>query len=83
MTDPFLLPVHEIRLAPVLPCGLAPLTLYAIACTLRNTHELVEPVQVERRGNEWHLVDGRHRYVASIIAGRSDIRCVEVAGADR
>lgn len=77
MTEPFLLPVHEIRLAPVLPCGLAPLTLYAIAATLRNTHDPVDPVEVEQRGGQWHLVDGRHRLIASVIAGRADIRCVE------
>jgi hypothetical protein len=74
--EAFLLPVHEIRHKPVLPCGVNILVVCAIAATLRNSHEQVEPVLVEQRGG-WLLLDGRHRWVAHLVAGREQIRCVE------
>jgi hypothetical protein len=79
MTDVFLLPVHEIRLKPNLPCGLNVLTLLAITAAVRNSHIPVDPVLVAWRPEigGWLLLDGRHRWTAHLIAGREQIRCVE------
>lgn len=77
MAKTFLLPVHDIRIAPVLPCGINVLTLCSIANIVRNSHDDIEPIEVEKRDGEWHLVEGRHRWIAHIIGGRTHIRCFE------
>lgn len=77
MVDVFLLPVHEIRIAPVLPCGINILTLCAIASVARNSHQDIDPIEVKKLDDEWHLKDGRHRWLAHIIGGRTHIRCFE------
>lgn len=79
MTVTFLLPLHEIHLKPNLPCGLNVLTLMAITAVLRNSHHPVEPVLVRKEDGHWLLVDGRHRYMAALIAGRESIACKEHA----
>lgn len=80
MADPFWLPVHEIRMRPVLPCGMSYLLVGALAYTLRTTHDPVTPVEVRQEGGGWVLVEGRHRWVAHLVAGRDQIQCVEVDG---
>jgi hypothetical protein len=43
---------------------------------LRGTTEDEEPILVKHvSGDVFRISDGRHRFVASIIAGRSDILC--------
>jgi hypothetical protein len=76
--EPFQLPVHVIRPQEPVPAGMSVLVMCAVAATLRNTHDQVEPVQVRRDDvGEWHLVEGRHRWLAHWIAGRPLIWCVE------
>jgi hypothetical protein len=35
------------------------------------------PIEVKRVGDCWQIVDGRHRVVAGMIAGRCDILAAE------
>lgn len=79
MTGAFRLPVHELRLKPNLPCGMNYMLVGAIAHTLRTTHTPVEPILVAWRAEfqGWLLIDGRHRWVAHLVAGRSEVWCVE------
>jgi hypothetical protein len=77
----FLVPLHHLRFQPNLPAGMNPLRVCAIADRLRNVGGEVDvPVLVERLNeDDWIVRDGRHRVVASWIAGRSTVLCQEQA----
>jgi hypothetical protein len=77
-TEPFQLPVHEIRPPEPIPAGMSVLVICAVAEKLRNSHEPITPVEVRRAGDGWLLVEGRHRWLAHWIAGRPLIWCHEV-----
>lgn len=83
MAEPFLLPLHHLRLKANIPAGMNVLRICAIADGLRNVGVEVEPITVRRLGPEdWLVTEGRHRFVASYVAGRVDVLCVEeVSGA--
>jgi hypothetical protein len=76
----FRIPLERLRLPPPIPAGFSPLRLYAIADALRNHGgDVREPAQVRRLdGGDWLVVEGRHRYLASWIAGCSHLLCREV-----
>lgn len=76
---PFLVPLHHLRFQPNLPAGMNPLRICSIADALRNVGSEVDPpVVVEKLGlDDWLVRDGRHRVVASWVAGRRDVMCEE------
>jgi hypothetical protein len=55
------------------------LRLCALAYRLRATTDEPEgPIEVTREADgTWRIHDGRHRYIAAVIAGRPDVLCVE------
>lgn len=78
---PFRLPLHQILLPPAVPAGLSPWILFTIADSLRNAGaDVRDPIVVQRLiGLDlWRIVDGRHRYVAAVMAGVRDILATEV-----
>lgn len=72
-------PLHHLIMPPNLVAGMNPLKLMAITYTLRTSLADVEPIDVshlgtlEGWGDVWAVHDGKHRLVASYIAGRSDV----------
>lgn len=59
------------------PQGMNPWVLMSLACAMRQTHDPVgPPVTVAREGDLLRIVDGRHRVVAAIMAGREFISAV-------
>lgn len=74
------IPLHHLRVPPNVPAGLSPWTLMAIAHEIRCTGlDVREPILVRCLGpDDWRIVDGRHRFCASIMAGVRDILAVEV-----
>ena len=79
---PFTVPLHLIVLPPNLPAGLSPWVLFTIAHSRRNAgQQVLEPIAVRRHPDwpgGWQVVDGRHRYCASVMAGCSDVLAIEV-----
>jgi len=69
----FRIPLEDIRVLKPVPCGMDPYVLMGLVPLMRTTTEDHDPVQVRRDGEGWRLVDGRHRFVAALIAGRQDI----------
>jgi hypothetical protein len=69
--------IEDLRFGENPPSGMNPLVLMSLAYMLRATTEDPEPVQVTPDGDGWRIHDGRHRAVAALIAGRSDVLCVE------
>lgn len=72
-------PLHQLVLPPNIVAGMNPLVVMAIAYTLRTSLTDVEPLDVSHLGtldglgDVWAVHDGKHRYMASYVAGRADI----------
>lgn len=78
--EPFRVPLHRLRMPKSIPAGMNLIRIAAIADTLLNGGEVHEPALVRLEGpGEWSITDGRHRYVASYVAGMPDLWCVEEA----
>ena len=78
--SPFRVPIEHVRLPRNVAAGCNFLKIGAYAHLLRGTTEDLEPVVVAFEAKEsWRLVDGRHRYLAAVIAGRPDVLCVQAA----
>ena len=72
----FRCPIANIKLRKPVPCGMDPYTLMALVPLMRTTTEDHEPVLVRDEGDSWRLIDGRHRFFAAVIGGRTDILAV-------
>lgn len=73
-------PINRLRFKDPITAGMDVFTLLALVPLLRKTAEDHEPILVGPpcpRCGDRTVLDGRHRWVASVIAGRSDILAVE------
>jgi len=76
--QPTRIPLDRIRLPRSIPAGMNLLRIAAIADTLRTGGEIWDPALVRCDGDGWwSIVEGRHRYVASYVAGVPDLLCIE------
>lgn len=69
----FRIPIQRLHLLPNVTAGMCPYTLLGLVPKLRKTSEDHEPILVREDGDSWQILDGRHRFVAYVIAGRPDI----------
>jgi hypothetical protein len=68
------IPLDRLLLKPNIPAGASAYVLASLVLLYRNTTDDAPPVEVRDLGNGyWLVLDGRHRFLASVIAGRSDI----------
>jgi hypothetical protein len=83
-TKPQEIGVDQILLLPNVPAGMNPLVLMHLAYLLRsrNDHE-IPPIEVWREGANYRLKDGRHRYMAHVIAGRQTVQAVIILKTQR
>lgn len=69
--------VEDVRLPPNVTAGMNALRLMALAYRMRGTTSEVEgPITVRPEAGGWRVVDGRHRFLAAVIAGRPDVLAV-------
>lgn len=76
---PFRVRIEDIRLPANVPAGMNPLRVMSLAYQMRGSSDDIEgPIEMRLDPDGgWRLVDGRHRYIAAVIAGRPDVLCVE------
>jgi hypothetical protein len=68
--------LEQILLPPNVTAGINFLLLAHLAYTLRATNTNTPPITVKPHSPDiWQIADGRHRYLAHIIAGRQHINC--------
>jgi hypothetical protein len=68
------IPLHTILFGPNIPAGMDLLTIGSLAWCLRRSSEPVDPpIDVTPEHGYLRVHDGRHRVIASIIAGRTHI----------
>lgn len=69
--------VERLLFKPNAPAGMNPLVLMSLAYMLRSSVEDPAPIVVRRVGEFYRILDGRHRAMAAMIAGRSDVLAIE------
>lgn len=62
--------LDKIMVSKPVPSGMNPLVVMSLTHKFRATNEDVEPILLRKEGRWYRITDGRHRYVASLIAGR-------------
>ena len=76
MSGTFRIPLHQLRLKPNIPAGGNGYQLLGRVPMLRQTSEDYDPVLVDDQCagcGSFRVQDGRHRFMASVLAGRVDI----------
>ena len=70
MADTKRIRVDRCLVVPNIPAGMNPLVVMSLVYMYRSTTEDAPPITVRREGEHWRIIDGRHRFIASVIAGR-------------
>jgi hypothetical protein len=71
--DVWRLRLEELRLGPNVTSGMNYMLVGVLSYKLRTSLDDLPPIEVKRVGDCFQVVDGRHRVVAHMIAGRPDI----------
>lgn len=67
------MPVERVLLPPSITAGMNVMVLVSLAYMLRTSRRDPEPVLLAPEGALWRIEDGRHRFMAAVIAGRPDV----------
>lgn len=74
MQSAFHVPIDQLLWPDPVPAGMNPLVIMSLTYLFRGTNEDVEAITIRREGESFYrIVDGRHRAVASMIAGRKTV----------
>jgi hypothetical protein len=70
-------PLDRLLLKPNVSAGASILVICSLVLLYRNTTEDADaPVLIREAGDGlYRILDGRHRFMASVIAGRVDLWC--------
>jgi hypothetical protein len=67
------IPIERLHLLPNVPAGMDIGVVAGLVPLLRKTSEDHPAIRVREHGDGWQILDGRHRFFASVLAGRPDI----------
>jgi hypothetical protein len=67
------IPVEKLLYKPNAPSGMNPLVVMSLTYFYRSNVLDTTPIVVRREGDNYRILDGRHRAVGSMIAGRTDV----------
>lgn len=68
--------LERLLFKPNAPAGMNPLVVMSLAYMLRSNVNDPDPVVLAPEGDNYRILDGRHRAVAAMIAGRSDVLAI-------
>lgn len=72
----FRVPIENLRFKVAITAGMSPYTLLGLVPLLRKTSQDHDPIEVTPPCGSCGVrtvLDGRHRWVASVLAGRPDV----------
>lgn len=70
------MPISRLVLKDNVPAGASVWVLASLVLLYRNSTDDAPPAEVRYlTSGYWLVLDGRHRYLASVIAGRPDLLC--------
>jgi hypothetical protein len=70
---PTRIPIERLHLLPNVPAGMDGYLVMGLVRKMRKTRDDHEPILVREHGDGWQIIDGRHRFFAAVIGGRTDI----------
>jgi hypothetical protein len=74
VNTPQLLPLEQLLLCEPVTAGMNPYVLMSLAYLYRSSNEDVDPITVTRASADlYRITDGRHRAIASLLAGRKTV----------
>lgn len=76
----FRAPIESLSFKAAITAGMSPYVLLGLVPLLRKTSEDHEPIQVTPPCDSCGVrtvLDGRHRWIASVLAGRPDVLATE------
>lgn len=74
MAEPFYVRVDSLLYPDPVAAGMNVLVVNSLIYLFKGTNEDVEPITIRREGESFYrIVDGRHRAVASMMAGRKTV----------
>lgn len=71
--DLFRVPLDMLLFPDPVAAGLNPYVLLGLVPLYRNSNEDTVPITVTAEGVYWRVADGRHRAIASMMAGRKHV----------
>lgn len=63
----------EIMVPKGVPAGMNPLVVMSLLHMFKATNEDAPDIVLRRKGGYYEIVDGRHRFLASVMSGRRSI----------
>lgn len=78
--DPVRVPIDRLRFKDPIPAGMNGYQLLGLVPLLKGSNEDYDPIEIDRpcpACSTATVLDGRHRWIASVIAGRPDVLAVE------
>lgn len=73
MTETFHVPIRLLLFRDPVAAGMDPYVLMALTKMFRTSNEDVAPILLREAGSYYTILDGRHRTVASMMAGRKTV----------
>lgn len=70
-------PLDQLLVKEPVPAGMNLAVIQSLVPLYRGTTEDTTPIAVRRDPHGWRVMDGRHRFIASLIAGRASVLAVE------
>ena len=76
MSRPRRIKVHRLCVLPNIPAGMNLGVVANFWYLMRSSSWDPDPIVVRREGRMYRIIDGRHRFMAAIIAGRTSVLAV-------
>ena len=70
-------PLEALLVKQPVPAGMNLDVIRSLVPLYRGTTEDTTPIVVRREAAGWRVMDGRHRFIASLIAGRASVLATE------
>lgn len=70
------IPIEKLLLKPNAVAGMNVLVVMSLAYFYRSNVLDAEPIKVKREGQFYRIMDGRHRMIGSLIAGRPSVLAI-------
>jgi hypothetical protein len=65
--------IDKCLLKPNIPAGMNHLVIMSLVYFYKTSDDHTHPITVRKEGKHYRIMDGRHRWMASVIAGRRKV----------
>lgn len=76
IAEEFYVPIEKLLWPEPVVAGCNYLVIASLTYLYRGSNEHAEPIWVTPEGDYWRIKDGRHRAMATMIAGRKEVLAI-------